>query len=91
MARHKSVETKYYEDRDGVLQALRNCDRRTFLRISAATMGAVLAKGLMPPHTFQLVRVAGASTAPEIGKGFAGQGASGDRPFTFAYISDAHL
>ncbi|MGD0949296.1 MAG: metallophosphoesterase [Candidatus Binatia bacterium] len=90
-ARHKGVETKYYEARDGVLRALRNCDRRTFLRISAATMGAVLAKGLMPPHTFQLVEVAGASTAPEIGKGFAGQGASGERPFTFAYISDAHL
>jgi hypothetical protein len=90
-ARHKSVETKYYEDRDGVLRALRNCDRRTFLKISAATMGAVLAKGFMPPHTFQLVEVAGAATAPEIGKGFAGQGASGDRPFTFAYISDAHL
>jgi hypothetical protein len=30
-ARHKSVETKYYEDRDRVLKGLRNCDRRTSL------------------------------------------------------------
>ena len=90
-ARHKSIETKYYEDRDCVLRALRNCDRRTFLKISAATMGAVLARGLTPPHTFQLVEIAGAATGPAIGKGFASEGAAGSRPFTFAYISDAHL
>lgn len=85
--RHKSVETKFYEDRARVLQALRNCDRRTFLKISAATMGAVLAKGLMPPHTFQLVEVANAAVT----KGWGGAGAQGSAPFRFAYISDAHL
>jgi len=86
-ARHKSVETKYYEDRERVLKALRNCDRRTFLKISAATMGAVMAKGLMPPHTFQLVEVANAA----VEKGSSGVGASGSAPFRFAYISDSHL
>jgi 3',5'-cyclic-AMP phosphodiesterase len=86
-ARHKSVETKYYEDRDGVLKALRNCDRRTFLKLSAATMGAVLAKGLMPPHNFQLVDVAQAA----VEKGWSGTGAQGSAPFRFAYISDSHL
>jgi len=31
-ARYKSVETKYMEERDRVLRALRKLDRRTFLR-----------------------------------------------------------
>ena len=86
-ARHKSVETRFYEDRDRVLKALRNCDRRTFLKISAATMGAVMAKGLMPPHTFQLVELANAA----VEKGWSGVGASGSAPFRVAYISDSHL
>lgn len=86
-ARHKSVETKFYENRDRVMRALRNCDRRTFLKLSAATMGAVLAKGLVPPHTFQLVEVANAA----VNKGWSEAGAQGTSPFTFAYISDSHL
>ncbi len=32
-ARHKSVETKYMEDRDAVLRGLRGLDRRTFLKV----------------------------------------------------------
>ncbi len=90
-ARHKSIETKFYEDRARVMRALRNCDRRTFLKISAATMGAVLARGLMPPHTFQLVEVASAAVGPEIGKAFATKSEPGALPFRFAYISDSHL
>jgi Icc protein len=86
-ARHKSVETKYYEGRDRVLRALRNCDRRTFLKLSAAALGAVMAKGLTPPHTFQLVDVANAG----VNKDWSGTGAAGAAPFRFAYISDAHL
>jgi predicted phosphodiesterase len=86
-ARHKSIETKFYEDRERVLQALRNCDRRTFIKIAGATMGAVMAKGLMPPHTFQLVTVADAAVT----KDFSTTGMKGNPPFTFAYISDAHL
>ena len=87
MIRHKSVETKFYEDRKRVLTALRRCDRRTFLKISAATMGAALAKGLVVPHTFQLVEVANAA----VDKNFGKTGAQGAAPFRFAYISDAHL
>lgn len=86
-ARHKSVETKFYEDRDRVLRALRNCDRRAFLKLSAAALGAVIAKGLTPPHTFQLVDVANAA----VDKDWSGTGATGAAPFRFAYISDAHL
>jgi Icc protein len=85
--RHKSIETKFYEDRERVMKALRNCDRRTFLKITAATMGAVMAKGLMPPHTFQLVEVANAAVT----KGWDTVGAQGTLPFRFAYISDSHL
>ena len=86
-ARYKSVETKCYENRDRVMNALRNCDRRTFLKLSAATAGAVLAKGLIPPHSFQLVEVANAA----IEKGSGSVGAQGAAPFRFAYISDSHL
>ena len=60
-ARHKSVETKYMEDRDKALRGLRRLDRRTFLEVLGASAGAVMAKGLMPPHTFQLVNMAEAS------------------------------
>src|SRR5258708_30816239 len=60
-ARHKSVETKYMEERDAVLRGLRGLDRRTFMKVLAASAGAVMAKSLMPPHTFQLVEVAHAA------------------------------
>ncbi len=72
-ARHKSVETKYMEERDAVLRGLRGLDRRTFLKVLAASAGAVMAKSLMPPHTFQLVEVANAATD----KGFATTGMAG--------------
>src|SRR6266853_1042518 len=85
--RHKSVETKYMDDRDAVLRGLRQLDRRTFLKVLAATTGAVMAKGLIPPHTFQLVEVANAATD----KAFGASGMLGSPAFTFAYISDAHL
>ena len=75
------------EERERVLRALRSCDRRTFLKVAGATMGAVMAKGLMPPHTFQLVTVADAA----IDKDSGATGTQGSRPFTFAYISDTHL
>jgi 3',5'-cyclic AMP phosphodiesterase CpdA len=87
MARHKSVETKYLEARERVLRALPRLDRRTFLKVSAASAGAALAKGLIPPHTFQLVEVANAAVA----KSWPSSGAQGGAPFTFAYISDTHL
>jgi 3',5'-cyclic-AMP phosphodiesterase len=80
-ARHKSVETRFMEARDEALRALRRLDRRSFLKIAAASAGAVLAKGLLPPHSFQLVNVAHAAPAQQQER----------TPFTFAYISDTHL
>ena len=85
--RHKSVETKYMEERDVVLKGLRGLDRRTFLKVLGASMGAVAAKGLITPHSFQLITLANA--APD--KNFEAKGVEGKRPFTFAYISDTHL
>jgi Icc protein len=75
--RHKSVETKFLEARDGALRALGGLDRRTFLKVAAASAGAALAKGLLPPHSFQLVNVAYADPAQP--------------GWSFAYISDTHL
>src|SRR5271157_2398013 len=86
-ARHKSVETKYIEERETVLKSLRRLDRRAFLKVVGATMGATLARGLMPPHSFQLITLADAATD----KNFGMKSQNGDRPFTFAYISDTHL
>jgi 3',5'-cyclic-AMP phosphodiesterase len=85
--RHKSVETKYMEERDAALKRLHRLDRRSFIKVMSAAMGAVAAKGLMAPHSFQLVTLADAATD----KAFSATGAKGKRPFTFAYISDTHL
>ena len=85
--RYKSVETRYMEERDRLMRAMPRLDRRAFLKVAAAAAGTVLAKGLLPPHTFQLVSVAEA--APD--KTAAMAGSTGSGPFTFAYISDSHL
>ena len=79
-SKFKSVETKYQEERNELFQSLNNLDRRSFLKVSAAAMGAVLAQGLIPPHSFFPVKVANAETST--GK---------VEPFRFAYISDSHL
>lgn len=72
----KSVETKYYEERDSLYRALGSLDRRSFMKVSAAAMGATAS--LVAPHSFSTVRVASAAK-------------SGVEPFRFAYISDSHL
>ncbi len=72
----KSIETRYMEERAALFRSLRNVSRRDFVKLAAVSAGAAMAKGLLPPHSFQLVNVAHAA------------GSSG---FTFAYISDTHL
>lgn len=73
----KSIETKYYEERQALWEALGRLDRRDFFRVSAAAAGFVAAKGLLPPHSFSPISVAHA------------QGKGGE--FRIAYISDSHL
>jgi Icc protein len=78
--KHKSIETKFMEERREFFQALKKLDRRSFLKVSAAALGAVAAKGLTSPSSFQSVALA------------AGEGAqAGANTFRFAYISDSHL
>ncbi|MGH8589813.1 MAG: metallophosphoesterase family protein [Gammaproteobacteria bacterium] len=75
----KSVETRYYEERDALMRGLKNLDRRSFLKLSAAAAAAALAHGVaFNFHSFQPVRVAHAASG-------------GTSEFTFAYISDSHL
>jgi len=76
----ESVETKHMREREELFRALKRLDRRSFLKVSAAAFGAVAAKGLLPPHSFQPVDVAYAQEA----KGAV-------QSFRFAYISDSHL
>ena len=78
MATHKSVETKYLEERRQFFHGLRNLDRRSFLKVSAAALGATA--GLAAPHSFTPVTVAQGAESSE------------SKPaFRFAYISDSHL
>lgn len=76
----KSIETKHMEERDAALRGLKNLDRRAFMKVSAAALGAIASKGLVSPHSFQPVSVAHAQ--PVTGK---------VQSFRFAYISDSHL
>jgi 3',5'-cyclic-AMP phosphodiesterase len=74
----KSIETKHMEERAELFRALRTLDRRSFLKVSAAAMGAIAGVGITP-HSFQPVRIAQAAPASKV------------ESFTFAYISDSHL
>src|SRR5215831_19405729 len=85
--KHKSVETRFMEERESALRGLTTLDRRSFLRVAAMAGGAIAAKGLLAPHSFQLVNVAFAGPDKNTGT----TGAPGHAPFSFAYISDTHL
>ena len=74
----KSIETKYMEQRRDFYRGLKNLDRRSFLKVSAAAVGAAVASGLPVSHSFCPVSIT--------------QAASSNEPsFSFAYISDSHL
>lgn len=74
----KSIETKHYEERDAFFRGLRNLDRRSFLKISAAAAAAAAASGVTQHfQAFTPIDVAQAQT--------------GEGGFRIAYISDSHL
>jgi 3',5'-cyclic-AMP phosphodiesterase len=76
--RFTSIETRHYEERDALFDALPKLGRRDFLKVSMAAVAAAAANGIgFHPTSFQPVSVASAETKGE--------------PFTFAYISDSHL
>jgi 3',5'-cyclic AMP phosphodiesterase CpdA len=76
----KSIETRFMEARRDFFQGLKNLDRRSFLKVSAAALGAAVGSGVAPCHSFQSVSIA-AQPSPTDANG----------SFTFAYISDSHL
>jgi predicted MPP superfamily phosphohydrolase len=76
MKRWRSIEDKHLEERDAFFAGLGNLPRRRFMKLAGVSAGIAAAKGLLPPHSFQLVEVAHAQPKNR---------------FTFAYISDTHL
>jgi Icc protein len=78
--RIKSIETKYMQQRREFFHGLKNLDRRSFLKVSAAAMGAAAASGLLDSHSFCPVSVAQAAASSD-----------SRSSFRFAYISDSHL
>ncbi|WP_224246675.1 metallophosphoesterase family protein [Hyalangium gracile] len=75
----KSVETKYYEERQELFDGLKRLDRRAFMRVAGVSAGIAAGMGLVTPASFQLIQVAEA------------QGNTDKPKFSFAYISDTHL
>ncbi|MGC2223608.1 MAG: metallophosphoesterase [Methylocella sp.] len=78
---HKSIETKYYEERAsffGDLTRLGALSRRGFLHVAGVSAGIAAAKGLIVPQSFQLIEIAQAAE-------------TATPAFTIAYISDTHL
>jgi len=76
----KEIERVFAErspEDEKLLRSLRDCSRRDFLRTSMRFAGMAAAAGIVPAHTFQMIRVAG--------------GPSDGAAFRFAYISDSHL
>jgi 3',5'-cyclic AMP phosphodiesterase CpdA len=77
---HKSIETKYYEERASFFEDLARMgqlSRRGFLHIAGVSAGIAAAKGLIVPQSFQLIEIAQAAEAAPA--------------FTIAYISDTHI
>jgi 3',5'-cyclic AMP phosphodiesterase CpdA len=75
--RHESVESKHMRERDEALRALRGLQRRDYIKVAGAALGAAAAHGVLAPHSFMPIDVAHA------------QGGGGG--FRIAYISDSHL
>jgi 3',5'-cyclic-AMP phosphodiesterase len=78
---HKSIETKYYEERASFFQDLDRMgqlSRRGFLHIAGVSAGIAAAKGLIVPQSFQLIEIAQAAE-------------TATPAFTIAYISDTHM
>jgi Icc protein len=82
MPKFESVETKYMRMRDEALRSLARLDRRGFMKVSSAVLGMVAAKGIVNPHSFQLIDVARAQD---------GSTGAAQAPLRIAYISDSHL
>lgn len=83
MSRYKreNLETRVQRERIEFFQGLRNLDRRDFLKVAAASMGAAASAGMLGQGVFQPISFA--QEEPGTGKKI--------EPFKIAYISDSHL
>jgi len=81
MTRGDKQRADHEQQRQRLLQQLRNCDRRTFLSLAGRYAAMTVATGVVAPHSFQLVEFVYAAT-PETKPEVA---------FRLAYISDTHL
>src|SRR6202790_3022847 len=78
---HKSIETKYYEERASFFEDLARMgalSRRGFLHVAGVSAGIAAANGLIVPQSFQLIAIAQAAE-------------HATHAFTVGYISDSHL
>lgn len=78
--RKENLETRVERERTEFFAGLKNLDRRSFLKVSAASLAAAAAAGMADFGSFQPIQVA------------LGQDAQGkEQSFRIAYISDSHL
>lgn len=75
--RRENLETRQERERVEFFDGLKNLDRRSFLKVAAASFAGASAAGLTGNGMFQPITVTGAE--------------KGGKPFKVAYISDSHL
>jgi 3',5'-cyclic AMP phosphodiesterase CpdA len=80
--RHEGVEAKHLRERAELFRGLAALDRRGFLKVSLAALGAAAARAV--PFSFVPITVAAAESEKAPGNAPAGS-------FRLAYISDSHL
>lgn len=78
--RKENLETRVERERTEFFAGLRNLDRRSFLKVSAASFAAAATAGMADIGSFQPIKIA------------LGEDAQGkEQSFKIAYISDSHL
>ncbi|MDO5113522.1 MAG: metallophosphoesterase [Planctomycetia bacterium] len=78
--RKENLETRVERERTEFFAGLRNLDRRSFLKVSAASFAAAATAGMADFGSFQPIKIA------------LGEDAQGkEQSFKIAYISDSHL
>ncbi|MDO5581086.1 MAG: metallophosphoesterase [Planctomycetia bacterium] len=76
--RKQNLEQQTENDRKSFFRSLENLDRRSFMKVAAASFGAASVLGLADHGMFQPIRITGAEQGKKEG-------------FRIAYISDSHL
>ncbi len=75
--RRENLETRQDRERTEFFNGLNNLDRRSFMKVAAASFAGASATGMIGNGMFQPINITGAE--------------NGGKPFKVAYISDSHL